>query len=209
MRGPYLATQATSIGVVDRHIESLEIQLFREYMETDRTPYWALLVVALSQMWVFSLYELLRTWRQMAGEVCSFAADLAKLDGKERDARIARERARIDKAQSHVHMPDRSYDACFEEVVKDTKYGDRVNEALNAIEPVFREIEALRITVGKHEVPKSGFRAEAPGYGRLDHSTRSICWMITLKDGSSEIISRGAIAESLRGLESADESESA
>lgn len=200
MRSPFLATQATSIGVVDRHIENLEVQLFREYMAEDRTPLWGILVVALSQMWVFSLYELLRTWRQMANELSRYATDLETLHGKQRDDRIGRERARVKKVQSHVHMPDRSYDRCFEAVERDASFGERVKSALAATEGIFREIESLRITLAKHEVPKTGFRAEAPGYARLDHSSGSLCWMIALKDGSSRIISRRSIAERVREI---------
>ena len=132
MWSPYLATQATSIGVVDRHIENLEIQLFREYMAEDRTPMWSILVVALSQMWVFSLYELLRTWRQMATELTRYATDLENLQGSQRDERIARERARIKKVQSHVRMPDRSYDMCFDAIERDATFGQRVRNSLAA-----------------------------------------------------------------------------
>src|SRR6266700_618024 len=42
-------------------------------MRTDKTPFPAFMIVnALSQMWIFALYELLRTWRQMVNEVIRY-----------------------------------------------------------------------------------------------------------------------------------------
>ncbi|MCC6425991.1 MAG: hypothetical protein IT435_04140 [Phycisphaerales bacterium] len=81
-----MATQATSIGGVDRYIESMEGELLKAFMQDERTPDWTILVVALSQMWVFSLYELLRTWLQMASELVRYADDLDKLTGDVRQA---------------------------------------------------------------------------------------------------------------------------
>lgn len=208
MRSPYLATQATSIGVVDRYIESMEGELLKAYMQDERTPDWTILVVALSQMWVFSLYELLRTWRQMASELVRYADDLDKLTGDARDKRIARERERIEKVQSHVGIPDRSYDACFAAVETDPEFGKQIRVTLAASEDVYREVETLRVTMAKHEVPKTkGMRAQGAGYGRIDLSSGSIYWMVVLKDGSSTIISRRSLADRLRGGTESDDGE--
>lgn len=208
MRSPYLATQATSIGVVDRYIESMEGELLKAYMVDERTPKWTILVVALSQMWIFSLYELLRTWRQMANELSKYAHDLETLNGAARVERIARERERIEKVQSHVSIPDRSYDACFEAVEMDPTFGQRVAAAVESTDGVFREVETIRVTMAKHEVPKTkGMRAQGAGYGRIDLSSGSIYWMVVLKDGSSTIISRRSIADRLRGAEESEDDE--
>ena len=61
---PYLGMQVMNLGVVDGFLENQEARLLAEYMETERTPLQiGVFVSALSQMWIFALYELLRTWR--------------------------------------------------------------------------------------------------------------------------------------------------
>jgi hypothetical protein len=62
--------QAVNIDLVDGHLEELEAELLQEYMANDRPPLPSMMFVsALSQMWVFAAYELLRTWRQRAREI--------------------------------------------------------------------------------------------------------------------------------------------
>ena len=66
-----------------------------EYIETERTPLQtAVFASALSQLWIFGLYELLRTWRQRAREVIRFAEELRALTGAERKRRIVEKNVR-------------------------------------------------------------------------------------------------------------------
>ena len=68
-------------------------------------------------------------------------------------------------------------------------------------EPIFREAEALRVTLAKHEVPKTrGLVAEAPGYGRMNHFTGSMYWAVTLKDESQVQIDRRTLGNDLFGI---------
>ena len=61
----FLAMQGQNVMLVDFYLRDLERDLLRELVETERTPYLATVIVsALSQMWIFAVYELLRTWRQ-------------------------------------------------------------------------------------------------------------------------------------------------
>lgn len=60
----YLGMQAMNIGVMDSIATDFEYQLLREYFEIEKTPLeTAMAVSALSQMWVYGLYEVLRMWR--------------------------------------------------------------------------------------------------------------------------------------------------
>jgi hypothetical protein len=69
--------------------------------------------------------------------------------------------------------------------------------------PLFRNLEAVRITLAKHEVPKSkGLRAQAPGYARIDMTNGSLNWMILHGDGSAQIITRKELADECRHLRS-------
>lgn len=73
--------------------------------------------------------------------------------------------------------------------------------ALEIIEPLFRRLEAVRMRLAKHEVPKTyGMSAIAPGYGRIDMSDGSIYWMIEYKDGTCDIISRRGLADEFADL---------
>lgn len=66
----FLNMQGMNIGVADSFITQDEYELLREYLEIEKTPFdSAMLVSALSQMWVFALYELLRQWRERRHKV--------------------------------------------------------------------------------------------------------------------------------------------
>lgn len=60
----YLGMQAMNVGLVDPIVTDYEYALLRELFEREKTPVpEALTVSALSQMWIYSLYEVLRMWR--------------------------------------------------------------------------------------------------------------------------------------------------
>jgi len=61
----FLSMQGQNVMLVDLYLRDLERDLLRELLELEHTPFPATLIVsALSQMWIFAVYELLRTWRQ-------------------------------------------------------------------------------------------------------------------------------------------------
>jgi hypothetical protein len=83
----FLGMQAMNVDLVDAYLESWEEQLLQEYMQRDRTPFEsAVSVSAFSQMWVFAVYELLRTWRGRVREIVKWADRVRDLDGAEREA---------------------------------------------------------------------------------------------------------------------------
>ena len=74
----YLGMQAMNLGLVDDYLGQLEAELLNEYMEIERTPSASTMFVsALSQMWVFALYEFLRTWRQRAKAILDWANEFS------------------------------------------------------------------------------------------------------------------------------------
>jgi hypothetical protein len=60
----------------------------------------------------------------------------------------------------------------FERMARDPKYAAQLQSVFDNSEFLFRRLEALRMTLAKHEVPKSGAYAMAPGYGRIHISPR-------------------------------------
>src|SRR5688572_16171344 len=66
---PYLQIQAHNLEIVDKILTQMERDVLREYFEAESTPASALVLSALSQLWIFGLYEVLRTWRQRVSKV--------------------------------------------------------------------------------------------------------------------------------------------
>jgi hypothetical protein len=197
----FLGMQALNLDLVDGYLEILEAQLLREYMEIERTPVQsAMFVSALSQLWVFGLYELLHTWRQRVGEVIKFGEELKSLVGSDREKRVAEQRERVMKA-SDAALDRMYYWEPFETAAKDNSFVDELRDALDKTETLFRRIEALRVSLAKHEVPKSkGAHAMAPGYGRIDMSDGSIYWQIVLRDNHVDLVSRRTLADECRRI---------
>src|SRR5690348_3804899 len=70
----FLSMQALNIDIVDLFLREQEEYLRQRYIESEGTPTQeAIFVSAFSQLWVFGIYELLRTWRQRCKEVEAFA----------------------------------------------------------------------------------------------------------------------------------------
>src|SRR6266446_2128588 len=104
---PYLRMQAFNLGVVSQILDDMEHQLLIEYIREDRTPSSAIVVSAISQLWIFGLYELLRTWRQRASAVLRFGKAVAELSTDVREAQIAEqfEKTRRDSADPAFANP--------------------------------------------------------------------------------------------------------
>lgn len=146
---------------------------------------------ALSQMWVFGLYEFLRTWRQRARALKAFEDKYETLPTQEeRDAYMkeitdsAKNKARLVKA-SPVYYPDHVAK------VSDTAFMKSVRDYWDKTEELFRQLTAVRMPAAKHEVPGKGeMLAEAPGIGLVDRLTGSICWRVLLGDAETTIMRR-------------------
>ena len=81
----FLQMQLRNVSMVDLYLIQLEKDLFDEYVRLDRTPVPdALFVNALSQMWLFGAYELLRTWRQRVKELTSYGDKIYSTHQSER-----------------------------------------------------------------------------------------------------------------------------
>ena len=78
-------------------------------------------------------------------------------------------------------MEDIFYRRGFSEVEQDRSYAAFLTEVLNKVKPIFRRIEDLRVTLAKHEIPKTrgkpAVRAVAPGYARIDSTSGTLSWI--------------------------------
>lgn len=197
----YLNMQAMNIGVTDLQLMDMEHDLLDLYIDREKTPLPETIIVsAWSQMWIFALYELLRTWRAQARELIEYGEQLAGAAEEERAALIERREEKLAKAASLTLDGAIHYARAFERVASEPAIVERLKQARELSEEVFRMVEMVRITLAKHEVPKSkGMIAQAPGYGRIGIEG-SISWMVGLKDGSQAIVSRREVSDELRAL---------
>src|SRR5690606_22002518 len=78
---PYMQMQATNLGIVDQFLTDLEYKVLQESFQDDRDISGMIFLNAQSQMWMFSAYELLRTWRQRIRETLDLL-NTGKLHGR-------------------------------------------------------------------------------------------------------------------------------
>lgn len=185
----YLRMQAQNIAMVNAHLINLEHDMYGKYMETDRTPVpEALFTSAISQMWIFSLYELLRTWRQRLQEVLRHAERFRQ--GAETAVEVPKGEVDIQVNYPHVHALSRAE--------KDDSFLAEIKEANEKLQPTFREIEGVRVTLAKHEIPKGrGLKAANVGYARIDPLSGSMNYFFQDNEGFSNVVSRAKIVEQL------------
>ncbi len=187
----YLGMQAMNVGIVDSVITEQEYALLRKWFEIERTPTeMALAVSALSQMWIYGLYEVLRMWR---------------------DRRFQFEKLRqcggIDpKVESMVD--DESLNLTVEvrkrqllRYKDDGDYRAEIDRAWGRIEPVYRMTELFRMNLAKHCAPgKDGVVPRAPGYGRINTWCGALDYELVEKNGDYSILNRRNIADVLRAV---------
>lgn len=185
----YLRMQAQNIAMVNAHLINLEHDMYRKYMETDRTPVpEALFTSAISQMWIFSVYELLRTWRQRTQELLRHAGRFRQ--GTETAVEVPRGEVDIRVNYPYIHALSRAE--------KDDAFLAEIKETNEKLEPTFREIEGVRVTLAKHEIPKGrGMKAANVGYARIDPLSGSMNYFFQDNEGFSNVVSRAKIVERL------------
>jgi hypothetical protein len=201
----YLSMEARNIAIVDAHLRNLENQMMRAYYEGEGTPTMEVTIVsAMSQVWIFGLYELLRTWRQLVSQLIAYDNDLAPIRGApdfdEKKVAIYATRRQKSKGPAHSReLAESIYGRPFRRIEWEPAFAAELQAAKDAVQPVMRRIEELRIALAKHEVRgASGVRAHAPGYARIDVISNSLVWMVVKKDGYSEMISRRSLPDDLR-----------
>jgi hypothetical protein len=85
--------------------------------------------------------------------------------------------------------------------MNDPAFASELRTARDKAALAFHTIEAVRVTLAKHELPRGrGAYAAAPGYGRIDMATGSIYWQVELGGDEVTIVSRRQIADACRAL---------
>lgn len=203
----FLRMHALNIAIVDDYLEHMEKNLLEEYIEKETTPIpTATLVSALSQMWIFALYELLRTWKQMVSELLAYNEAISGIRGdpefkRKKEKLGGPKKAKFYRPAVSEKIEEAFYNKGFRRIETDESFANILKQSLDMVMEAFRSIADLRVTLAKHEIPGArGVRAFATGYSRIDMETGSMYWLIEKKDGSSEIISRRSLADIIRDL---------
>lgn len=188
---PYLRMQATNLGIVDQFLTDLESTMLRESFQDDRDISGMIFLNAQSQMWMFSAYELLRTWRQRIRETTALLK-AGKLQG-----RI--DELLQDQGFRHYGMETRA--KLLRRVLETPGSLQLMEEDLRVTHVLYRRLDYLRVGLAKHEVkgrPKSV--ALAPGYGRMDTWSGSIQYELEAGQISLGTLSRRNVADSIRAF---------
>jgi len=195
----FLSMQAQNIAVVDMMvIRDLEAAVIERFYADDQMPMDLVqLLSGLSQMWIYYLYEFLRTWRERARKLLSAAEEYAAQNTPEKKEAVLKKH--VDEIAERQKLSLIQFPFQTEEMnrIDNAHFIARVRAYFDETDGLFRSAEALRVTLAKHEVPKTGkyrLLAEAPGYGRVDQLTGSMYWFFNLKDGTVDRVDRRTLA---------------
>ena len=189
---PYLRMQVFNLALVDPFLTQLERQLLEAYHQEERTPIpEAAFLSALSQMWIFATYEIMRTWRQRANDILKWAEN----SGLE----IKLQALKKDVGYQHIGRQFRAKQ--IEGVLADPSTIERIREDLRRTHMLFARLEAIRVSIAKHEVKgRKNSVALRPGYGRINDWSGSLDYELENGAYSMGYTSRRDIADEIRSL---------
>jgi hypothetical protein len=151
-------------------------------------------------MWVFSLYEFLRTWRRRAERIIEIGDQYVRTRQDKKARYLAKVISDAKGKEKHVRTA-LSFYAEHLSRVSDPAFVEDVKGYHAKTQGLFQAVEALRVTLAKHEVPKSKMlMAEAPGYARLDIFTGSLYWHFIGDHGGLEKIDRRGLSNNFLGI---------
>lgn len=185
---PYLGMQATNLGVVDEFITSLEYTTLREDDE-NRDISALVFLNAQSQMWIFGVYELLRTWRSRVKDVLKW----------HENGGLPLKIKALRKEKGFLHAGEQMLADQLESVQSDPAIIGRIREDLRMTHILFGQIEFLRVSLAKHEVSgKAKALAFAPGYGRINMWCGALDYEMSAGRVILGVINRRNIADGIR-----------
>jgi hypothetical protein len=193
----YLRSQAFNLGIVDKFITDLEYEVLDELNSMERTPPVTAFLSAQSQMWIFSAYELLRTWQQRAKGIVR-AADNRGLQLKLKTLK--------EKNDDYLHFGREIRIHQIETILKYPSLVTQIKNQLLHLHIPFARLEYIRIILAKHEIRgRENSVAVTPGYGRINTWCGSIDYEFTNGRDSMGFISRRDIADTIRSLDFSQE----
>lgn len=189
----FMQMQAHNLDVVDQFLTDLEYTTLREYFETERTPASAHFLSAQSQMWIFAIYELLRTWQERCKNIVKWAEN----GGLQHKLEALRAR---DNGVEHFGRDNQIRQ--LESVIADPSLVTCIKNELRHLHIPFTRLEFIRVAIAKHEVSgKAKTPALMPGYGRINMWCGSLDYQIDSGPCILDVINRRDIADSIRAID--------
>jgi hypothetical protein len=191
---PFLRMQGQQLQLVDNVLNGMEQEVLRHLLDDDPPVQTMAVLRALSPMWIYPAYELLRTWRQRGEAVVRLAAN-GGFDQKA--AHLERE--------IQYHHYDRELRARqLREARDDPALVARIRDDLKRTEMGFTTIEFIRVALAKHEVATSKAKnrpiAFAPGLVLPDRETGSMIYEFSVGGSIFAYHSRRDLAETIRSF---------
>ncbi len=189
---PFLCMQAFNLAIIDQWLTEFEHELLEISAREEQTPVSKVVFLsAQSQMWIFAAYELLRTWRHRARDIIKWAES-----GGLAQKHVAR--------KNKVGPPHfgREYRALqLQSVIDNPDNLKTIKRDLKRTCLLFIRLEAIRVTLAKHEVwKKNNSVALRPGQGRINPWCGSIDYELENGAYSLGMINRRDIADDIRAL---------
>jgi hypothetical protein len=188
---PYLAMQASQLCLVDNSLNALDQEVMRHQFDDEPPRGKIALLGALSPMWIYAAYELLRKWRQRCEDVIKLA-----------------ENSGIDLKAAHLErdLGYRHYDRELRaQQLRDARERPELVEQmrldLRRTEMGFTTLEFIRVALAKHEVNKKGNKkpiAFAPGLARPNRWCGSMEYELSSGGAIISYDTRRDIAETIR-----------
>ncbi|MGD9656914.1 MAG: hypothetical protein AB7U61_04615 [Methylocystis sp.] len=188
----YLRTQALNVSMVDKWLMGLEKRVRNSrFAEDERDHESELFLGALSQMWLFAIYELLRTWRERAKDIQKWAAN----------GGLPLKIASLEKERGYPHLAQEAFIGLLKLVSADSAILARIADDLARTHVLFGQLEFLRVALAKHQVSgKEKQLARAPGVGRVDMWTGSMSYELSKGRIILGELKRRDVADRLRSL---------
>lgn len=192
----YLGMQAINVGLVDAAITQLEYKLLKEYLETERVPLEpSIMISALSQMWVFGLYEVMRLWKSRFFDFEKWRSS----GGIQTKVQNMSKNYSSDECDEMLNITLSIRARQLKKYGEDVEYRESISSVWSLIKPVFEVVELYRMNFAKHAAPgKESSVPRAPGYGRINRWCGSMDYEFIDKERHYHAMNRRDIADLLR-----------
>lgn len=185
------SNQAMNLTIVDEFIMDLEYGYLRSKFDETNTPYQPIFLSAQSQMWIFSAYELMRTWREKISKYLK-AADNGGLPLKLKELQkpIGYENYTIQRRIDEITL-----------LIKNPELVETMRDDLKRTQMLFTQMELLRMSLAKHQMRKRPSAAVlTPTVGYMNRWCGSLEYQINSGQVIICNLSRRDIADGIRTI---------
>lgn len=193
----FLKMQASHLCLVDNVLNGLEDAVLKGQVAPEFPRDKLALATALSPMWIYAAYELMRTWRQRCEEVIK----LQENGGFDYKA------GHLEKDLGYRHYDRELRAEQLREAQERPELVDQMRVDLRRTEMGFTTLEFIRVALAKHEVSKKGKSkpiAFAPGLSTINRYCGSMEYELSNGGAIISYVTRRELAETIRYIPEAE-----